>query len=176
MNKFLHGLHRDGVAAFLFGILALAPAAYGQTAETPTDPERPDGTSVAAVPVSAPAMTEIMGIKIGTSADEAVDKLGKPENKDATGMYFDLPDGQAMQLVLDDKKQVTTLSMIYTGKDADAPEFAEVFGTSVEAPKGESGSIFKRIRYSDLGIWVAYSRIGDKDNPMTTVTIQKIRH
>ena len=121
-------------------------------------------------------MLEIKGVKIGMTADEAIDKLGKPMSRDAAGMYFELSNGQAMQLALDDKKHVATLSMIYNGKKAGAPDFAEVFGKAVEPDENENGTIFKRVRYSDLGIWVAYSRIGDKDNPMTTVTIQKIRH
>ena len=159
-----------------FAVLAFGPAVYAQTGETPpSEPESPSETSAATASAPAPAMIEIRGVKIGMSADEVVDKLGKPETSDAGSMYFDLSDGQAMQLVVDDKKLVSTLSMMYHGKNSDAPEFADVFGSGVAPDKNDGGSIFKRIRYSDLGIWIAYSRIGDKDNPMTTVTIQKIR-
>lgn len=119
-------------------------------------------------------MSELKGVKIGMDADEVIEKLGKPETSDAAGMYFELSKGEAMQLALDNKK-VITMSMFYNGKGSNAPKFADVFGSTVQPEKQENGSVFKRIRYPELGIWVAYSRIGEDDDSMTTVTIQKIR-
>ena len=170
-------LFSNSLFALVFAIAAVC-GGYAQTGDTANVTE-PDTSAVKVVekqsPANAPAMSEIRGVKLGMTADEVIKILGKPESKDEQGIYFKLSNGEALQLALDGEKKVTTFSMMYVGKGAKAPELTAVFGGDVKPDSESDGNVFKRVRYPELGIWVAYSRIGDGDNPMTTVTIQKIR-
>jgi hypothetical protein len=121
-----------------------------------------------------PLVSELKGIAIGMHADEVKTKLGKPKLSDATSLYYMFSDGESLQIALDDKEQVKMAAMIYLGNEADAPEFLEVFGPAVAQPALTDGRLHKLVRYPEAGYWVAYGYLTVEDEPMTTVTIQKI--
>ena len=41
---------------------------------------------------------------------------------------------------------------------------------------GENGIVYKLVRYPSAGFWVAYSRLNAGGDPLTTITIQKLRN
>ncbi|MFZ1701732.1 MAG: hypothetical protein WBO10_10370 [Pyrinomonadaceae bacterium] len=116
----------------------------------------------------------LKGIKIGMTANEVKDVLGKPKVTDATGMLFEMSNDESMQLKIKKGKTVTMIAVIYNGKDAEAPAATEIFGNDVIITPQENGNIYKRVRNSAAKYWIAYSRINLKDYAMTTITMQKI--
>jgi len=140
------------------------------TAEVPVEQKAPE----AAPQVPGPLVDDIHGISLGMTANEVRNKLGKPDTGDSTMMYYDLDKGEQVQLQLNAEKKVSMIAGIYLGKDADPPEFAEVFGPDAQPVRQEDGKIYRQVRYPSEGYWVAYSRLELESGPMTTVTIQKI--
>ena len=166
---------RIAVTAFA---LLVAGSAIGQTAEQPVTEPVAAALKPKAAPVkngaAAPMVADLKGVKIGMTADEVEKVLGDADSKDATSLYFDLKNGESMQMQLGADKKVTMMAAIYTGSNAKAPEITAVLGPDAAAEPGEDGRIYKLVRYPDAGYWVAYSRINASGNPMTTVTITKI--
>lgn len=146
--------------SFLFlGILLFVSDSFGQA------------------PVASNQMTpfvrDLKGISIGMSAGEVKEKLGKPKVSDKAGMYFEFAKGESGQIGLDAKKAVRTVALIFTDKSSNTPSFADIFGPDIPSPEKKDGSIYKLIRYTDAGFWIAYSRSAGK-KPLTTITMRKI--
>jgi hypothetical protein len=125
-------------------------------------------------PEAAPFIDDLKGISIGMSGDEVKKVIGKPDVSDASGMYFDLDNDEAVQIRLDADKKVAAVVVIYSGKEAEAPKIAEVFGPEVSVTPAENGNVYKLVRYPSKGFWIAYSRIKSKDNPLTTITMNEL--
>lgn len=164
------------VFAVLFSASAFAqdkrPRA-ATAAEAPVEQKAPETTTPQ---VPAPLVDDINGITLGMTADDVKSKLGKPDTSDSATMYYDLDKGEQVQLRLDADKKVSMIAGIYTGKNADAPDFSEVFGPAAQPVPQQNGTIYKLVRYPSAGYWVAYSRLELDNGPMTTVTLQKIGH
>ena len=124
--------------------------------------------------VPTPLIDDVKGVTIGMTADEVENKLGHPEAKDASSMYFDFDGKQSIQLAFDADKKVSVIATTYTGDGASPPKAADVFGQDVKIEPAANGSIYKMVRYPSAGVWVAYSRMATSDNALTTVTIKKI--
>ena len=125
--------------------------------------------------VLQPMVTEYKGIKIGTTADEVRELLDeKPEVADNNGFYYIFSDREAVQISLDADKKVKMIATIYMGEKAEAPKFADVFGSEMTVEKQENGRIYQQVNYPDAGYWVSYSRIMIEEKPMVTVTMQKM--
>lgn len=137
-------------------------------AQNPTPQTEPE---TAAKTVLMPVLTNYKEIKIGMTADEVEDKLGKPKIEDKDGFYYEFSDGESAQIVLDRDKKVRVISIIYSGENA--PKFEDVFGKDVAIETQPDGRIYKLVRYPEAGFWVAYSRTGG-ENPTVTVTMQKM--
>ncbi|HMJ09488.1 MAG TPA: hypothetical protein VK468_10810 [Pyrinomonadaceae bacterium] len=158
--------------------LLLVSAAIGQShddqqvSETVAAAAKAKTPAVAGAPV--PVVSDVKGISIGMTADEVKKALGDPQLDDATSMYFELKNGESLQLQLGDDKKVTVISAMYSGKDAKAPEITAILGPDVKAEPGENGRIYKLVRYPSAGFWIAYSRINSGSSPITSVTIQKL--
>jgi hypothetical protein len=163
--------------------LVCASAAFGQSSETAEAvvPNASDGQAAAATQAAPapqgpqPLVDDIQGVTLGMTSDDVKDKLGKPDSSDSTSMYYELKDGEQVQLRLNSDHKVTMVAAIYTGKSADAPDFGEVFGTEAQAAPQANGTIYKLVRYPGAGYWVSYSRLALESGPMTTVTMQKIQ-
>ena len=157
-------------------LIASALPAFGQTSEpnstaVSTATVKPDETKKAQ---GSAAITDIHGISIGMSTSQIKDKLGKPESSDDTTMYFNLGNGESIQIGLDKDKKVILIAEIFSGKNAKSPDFDDVFGSEVENPASADGKVYKMMRYPTAGYWISYSRLDLKSGPMTTVTMQKM--
>ena len=162
------------VAALMFWLTA---AAFGQTTPMPQNtPVTPAATQTAdKMTVSEPLMTDYRGIKVGMTADEVRAKLNeKPKVADKTGFYYVFSDDESAQIALDKNKKVRVISVIYSGKNATAPKYEDVFGKDVVITPTTDGRIYKMMRYPDTGVLIVYSRAAG-DNPMTTITMQRMR-
>jgi hypothetical protein len=155
----------------------LAAAAFGQTTDTKqtatitTTETQKTETSKA---VMMPVLQNYKDIKIGATADDVRDKLGKAKIDDKDGFYYEIDDDEMAQIRLDKDKKVRFISITYTSDNKNAPKFEDVFGTSVKAEPNADGMIYKLVRYPEAGYWVAYSRTAS-DKPTVTVTMQKMR-
>lgn len=134
----------------------------GQTSEMATTKQ--DGSGKA-------RFNEYKGAKIGMISSEVRQKLGKPEEPNKDQESFNLSDNENVRVFYDGEGKVTTILITYTGKTDKAPSPETVVGEKIEA--NPDGSMYKMVRYSEAGFWVAYSRTAG-DNPFTLITIQKI--
>lgn len=123
--------------------------------------------------LSQPLLTDYKAVKIGMTADEVKEKLGKPKVEDKDGFFYVISKEEQAQIGLDSDKKVRVIVIMYDDKNGNAPTFKNVFGTEPENAKQTNGSIYNLVRYTNERIWVAYSRIAG-DNPSVTVTIQKM--
>ena len=123
--------------------------------------------------VMMPVLQNYKDIKIGATADDVRDKLGKAKIDDKDGFFYQFDDEMA-QIRLDKAKKVRVISITYLSDNKNTPKFEDVFGTDVKAEPGADGMIYKLVRYPEAGYWVAYSRTAG-DKPMVTVTMQKMR-
>lgn len=124
--------------------------------------------------VLMPLVNDLKGIKLGMTAEEVKDQLGKAKVADDTGFYYIFSDDESMQIALDGDKKVRMVAAIYNGDEAKAPKYEDVFGSDAAVEKQPDGKIYKIVQYPDAGFWVAYNRMMVGDEPMITVTMQKI--
>ena len=134
---------------------------------TPAETTQPAQQATAVAPV----YKEFMGVTLGMSADDIRSKLGHVKDKGDRQDFFVFSESQTAQIVYDAQGRATTISVDYINKSDEAPTPESVLGEPVQVKP--DGSIFHRKRYPEAGYWVAYSRTAG-DNPIVTVTIQKI--
>jgi hypothetical protein len=140
-----------------------APAASPQTAKTET-------TSI----VVKPVVTELRGVSLGMTTSDVKEKLGKPLSEDDTSMFYSFSDTESAQIGLGPNGKVRTIALIYSKGDTDAPKFQDIFGPEAQVAAADDGRVYKMVRYPTAGFWIAYSKIGEDKNALTTVTMKKI--
>jgi hypothetical protein len=118
-----------------------------------------------------PKFTEYRGVRIGMSADDTRQKLGKPKEKDKAQDLFVFSDREAAQVFYDNQQKVYAISIDFAGKDRAAPTPVDILGKDITA-KGD-GSMYQMQQYPEVGYWVSYNRTAG-DSPLVTVTMQKI--
>jgi len=157
----------------LFLLFGMIVPAFGQTAENtpPTAIQIADKKSE--TPILMPILTDYKGIKIGATAEEVRDKLGKAKIDDKDGFFYDAND-EMVQIRLDGDKKVRLVSVTYSDKNENTPKYADVFGSETPDATKPDGSIYNLVRYPEAGYWVAYSRTAG-EKPSVTVTMQKLR-
>ena len=155
-------------------ILGLAAAGMAQETQPAAQQPAAPNTPSAAPTAAAPPIDDLHGISLGMTVDQVKQKLGKPDTSDDVSLYYDLDHGESMQIQLDADKKVRTAAAIYSGREAKAPDFADIMGPDVPLIKKENGSIYKQVRYPSDGYWVSYSKVDLDSGPMTVVTMQKI--
>ncbi|HXG86000.1 MAG TPA: hypothetical protein VNI84_18415 [Pyrinomonadaceae bacterium] len=158
----------SGTSLMLLLLFGLTTAAFGQTTGSGQS-----AVDKIAAPILTPVLTNYKEIKIGTTADEVRDKLGKAKIDDKDGFFYDADD-EMVQIRLDKDKKVRVISITYPDENKNAPKYADVFGAEAQVPTKPDGSIYHLVRYPQAGYWVAYSRSAGK-NPIVTVTMQKLR-
>jgi hypothetical protein len=141
-------------------------------AQVPSDEQSESPRTVTEEAATAPVMRDYRGIKIGMTADEVKDKLGKPRVSDETGYFYALSDTESVQIVFDADKTVRVISAMYS-KGEKAPEYKDVFGKDATIASQPDGSIYNRAQYPQAGYVVVYSRSAG-DNPMIVITLQEL--
>lgn len=151
----------------------LVATGHAQTTDEMAQNATPQTTTEnAAKTVLMPVLTNYKEIKIGMTADEVKEKLGKAKIEDKDGFYYEFRDESA-QIVLDADKKVRVISITYPGDNKNAPKFEDVFGKDATIEAQPEGRIYKLVRYPEAGFWVAYDRTAG-ENPIVTVTMQKM--
>lgn len=155
-----------------------APEASAQTS-TPTPPQSGSGSSAADDEETAgtdaatgPLFKDYKGVRIGMSADEVRQKLGKPESKGEKQDFFLISDNEMVQVYYDKDGKANAVSITYSSKNDTAPTALTVLGEDVAA--GADGRVYKLVRYPTVGYWIAYSRTAG-DLPVVSVTMKKMR-
>ena len=164
------------VGLMLVLLLWTSPAASGQTNDnTQTSTKAAMQSEKSRIPktVMMPALQNYKDIKIGSTADEVRDKLGKAVIDDKDGFYYEFDDAEMVQIRLDADKKIRLISITYTSDYKTAPKLEDVFGTDIAAEPRADGMIYKLVRYPKAGYWVAYSRTAG-EKPTVTVTMQKL--
>jgi hypothetical protein len=123
------------------------------------------------IQTNAPAFAEYRGARIGMTATEVREKLGKPKSKDKSQDLFAFGENELAQIFYDDQEKVYAISIDFTGKNNDAPTAREVLGEDIASRA--DGSIYQRKNYEDAGYWLSYNRTSG-DEPQVTITMQKI--
>ncbi len=157
---------------FLLGGLAVVPG-FGQTVENVPAAAVQTTDKKSETTVLMPVLIDYKGIKIGTTADEVRDKLGKAKIDDKDGFFYQ-EDDEMVQIRLDGDKKVRIVSITYSDKNEQTPKYADVFGAEAQVPTKPDGSIYNLVNYPEAGYWVAYSRTAG-EKPTVTVTMQKLR-
>lgn len=159
-------------AVFVFGlILGSVYGAFGQetaSASVPAPEAKP------ATEVLRPAVTELRGVSLGMTKAEVKDKLGRPLSEDDNGLFYTFSNTESAQIGLNADGKVRTIALIYSKGDSDAPKFQDIFGPDVQVAAADNGRIYKMVRYPAAGFWLAYSKIGEDKDALTTVTMKKI--
>ena len=119
-----------------------------------------------------PAFTEFKGVSIGMPAEEARKKLGNPRDKSAEQDFYMFGDNEAVQVYYDKAGAVNAISIDFMSGANGIPSCKDVLGA--EAEKKADGSVYKLIRYPNVGYWVSYSRTAGADATVT-ITMQKIQ-
>jgi len=156
----------------LFLLIGLIVPAYGQTAENMQAATIQVTEKKTEATVLMPVLTDYKGIKIGATAEEVREKLGKAKIDDREGFFYD-SDDELVQIRLDADKKVSIVSITYLNENKNAPKFADVFGAEIPVAEKPDGSIYNLVRYPEAGYWVAYSRTAG-EKPSVTVTMQKL--
>ena len=117
-----------------------------------------------------PLYTQYKGVQLGMSTEGARAKLGTPALKDSEQDFYVFSENETAQIVYNDAHKVVTISVDYAG-GLGAPDYKAVVGEELE--KSANGSLYRVVRYENLGFWVSYNRT---TGPVATVTvtIQKI--
>ncbi|MCA1630595.1 MAG: hypothetical protein LC785_00045 [Acidobacteria bacterium] len=146
---------RARAAALLVAVLSLCAAAAARAQEEPKEP----------------TFREFKGVAIGTSAQDARQKLGTPTEKSDAFDFYNLSEKQTVQVYYDAGK-VSAIAVMFTNAGTDAISPRTIFGTDIDAKP--DGSMYKMVRYQKAGYFVAYSRSAG-NSPLVSVTIQKIK-
>lgn len=171
-NFGISGFYKTVFALILsFG---LAVVSFGQTTDEAQTAVMPAAAEKSAVRVVTPVFTNYREIKIGSTADEVRDKLGKAKVNDEDGFYYEFSDNESAQMIIDKDKKVRLISVTYSGESESAPKVEEVLGREITVEAKPDGSMYHLVDYPEAGYWVAYSRTAG-ENPIVTVTMQKMR-
>lgn len=170
-RNFIRSVRVQPISIFLL-ILTIAVAAYSKTNTSGQDQQQPAAAASGALAkTSGPAFTDYRGVRIGMSATEVRQKLGKPKVKDKTQDLFVFTDNESAQIFYDAQENVYAISIDFTGRNNGAPTVREVLNEDVAA--SADGSLYRMKQYADAGYWVSYNRTSS-DPPQVTITMQKI--
>lgn len=123
-------------------------------------------------PDNKPAWQGYHELTIGVTADQVREKLGKPKTEDTEGLFYTISETETVQFLLDSNGKVRAISAIFSAENPAPPTFADVFGKFMPADAREDGSVYKMVRYEDLGYWISYNRMAG-EKAMVIVLMQK---
>ena len=150
--------------------LAISSLALVGNAQQAGQGQQPDA-AVAAQPQAAPAplYREYKGVRLGMSADEVRQKLGKPKEASKEQDLFVFTDSERARVYYDAEQKATAIISTFIGKASGAPGPEAVLGMGIDAKP--DGTLYKLVQYPAEGYWVAYSRTPG-DEPLTIITMQ----
>src|SRR5512141_236950 len=97
-----------------------------------------------------PLYTEYKGIRLGMLDQEVHAKLGQALKIDESDFYV-FSDTETAQIAYDKAHKVMAISIDYVG-GVGAPDYKTVVGNDIETRP--DGSMYKLVRYEQLGFWV----------------------
>lgn len=118
-----------------------------------------------------PLYVDYKGVRIGMTADEARTKLGQPTLKADDQDYYMFADKETVQIAYNAAHKVVCISIDYM-EGVGAPDYRNVVGADINVKP--DGSMYKLVRYEQLGFWVSYNRTANNSVVIVTITIQKI--
>ena len=155
---------------FFLSLLIAVVFGLGLSANANAQAQKVKAASNREAATQQPLYTECKGVRLGMSAEEARAKLGTPALKDSDQDYYVFSENETAQIVYDTAHKVVTISVDYLD-GIGAPDYKAVVGGELE--RTANGSLYRIVRYENLGFWVSYNRT---TGPVATVTvtIQKI--
>ncbi|MDT7542549.1 MAG: hypothetical protein QOE33_2453 [Acidobacteriota bacterium] len=112
------------------------------------------------------------GVAIGMTIADARSHLGNPTDKSDAQDLYSVNDKQTIQVYYDGGK-VSAITLMFNNAGADALTPKAVFGSDITEARPD-GSMYKLVRYTKAGYFVAYNRTAGNE-PVVIVTLQKIR-
>lgn len=154
----------------LFGLFG---AGWGTeaNAQAKAPPKTGNGFSEPAT-TQQPPYSDYKGVRIGMSTEEARAKLGQPTREFENQDLYVVSETETAQLFYDATHRVNAISIDYLGDKTGAPDYKAIVGDNIQVKP--DGSMYKMVRYVQLGFWVSFSRTAG-DLGIITVTIQKFR-
>ena len=156
-------------ALFALAMLSAIPAGNAQQPVQNQQPGAPDVAAQGATAAVKPLYVEYKGVRLGMSASEVRQKLGKPEETGKEQDLFVFSDTERARVYYDAAQKATAIISTFIGKRSNAPTPEAVLGTAIEAKP--DGTLYKLVQYPEAGYWVAYSRTAG-DEPLTIITMQ----
>ena len=118
-----------------------------------------------------PPFSDYKGVRIGMSTEEAKVKLGPPTREFENQSLYVISETETAQLFFDNTRKIIAISVDYLGDKSGAPDYKAIVGENIQVKP--DGSMYKLVRYEQLGFWVSFNRTAGV-LPIITVTIQKI--
>jgi hypothetical protein len=176
MLTFIREIHTQfgraaSVTLALLFFLAFSGSVSGQNASNLQVKANEPSAPKAASSVPQPVASIYKEVKIGTSADDVRELLGKAEIDDKDGFFYQM-ESEMVQIRLDENAKVRVISVTYSSDSPNVPKPADIFGDQTADVKPD-GSVYRLVRYPEAGYWTAYSKTSG-DRPTITVTMQKL--
>jgi len=153
-------------------LLAVALSVVLMSAQTNGQTPRKQTANAFSEPVTPQQAlyTDYKGVRIGMTAADVRTRLGKSGMRSDDQEFFIFNDRETAQFAYDTANKVIGISVDYLG-GAGAPDYKSVVGPDINVKP--DGSMYKIIRYEQLGIWVSYNRTANNSVVMVTITIGK---
>src|SRR5436853_7019470 len=90
-----------------------------------------------------PVLQEYKGVKIGMTAKEVQDKLGKAKSEDKEGLFYVFSDDETATIIVDAAQKVRAVSVMYGGDNPKPLKFEDVFGKSIQPEQQAGGMLYK---------------------------------
>lgn len=146
-------------------VVLMSAATNGQTQRKPTASAFKEPTT----PQQA-LYTDYKGVRIGMTAAEVRAKFGQSGIRVDDQEFYVFNDRETAQVQYDATDRVMGISVDYLG-GVGAPDYRTVVGPDITVKP--DGSMYKIVRYENLGFWVSYNKTGSSSIAMVTITIQK---
>ncbi len=174
-------IHNAKVSFFLrltsislfFAVIGLFSVNLGTTANAQAQKVRPKAASAfgESAATQQPGYSDYKGVRIGMSTDEARAKLGQPTQQFEDQDFYVVSETETVQVFYDATHRIIAISVDYLGHKSGAPDYRGIVGANIQVKP--DGSMYKLVRYEELGFWVSFNRTAG-DLAIVTVTIQKI--
>ncbi|MCM3903917.1 MAG: hypothetical protein ND866_19625 [Pyrinomonadaceae bacterium] len=153
----------------LFGLFG----AYLGTQANAQAKSQPKTSNVLSEPAATqqPPYSDYKGVRIGMSMEEARVKLGQPTREFENQDLYVVSETETAQVFYDAKHKITAITIDYLGDKSGAPDNKAIVGDNIQTKP--DGSMYKLVRYEQLGFWVSFNRTAGELG-IITVTIQKI--